>query len=638
MEWSSEIQTLQLQGVKTHVEFYPSSLWMGKRLATLEFIGLDLSNTTLPKLPSSLTQLQITNCVLYNLPVTWLLSLPQLESIVLMDNYLTDATQTLTELSNQQFTLLSGRVVSNMVIGPTVEEAQIAACTEEKGGSVQRLGQWPVCVTPDDAVIARKLLIFTHLRSSGSSLENSSSFGSSSHDHDTSALVMLSLGLPFIFCLYKMGLFIYFMRTNKRYSSEGGGTSRVGRVHTLKNAATATTRDTDAGRPTVNVLSTSPPPSPSPCGYQKRDKQPFESSNAEVWVDKELQSWQLDFQRLKMLKCLNLLPTEKRTTLRKQSITSAMNPREIWLASLADESMAAASPGEGAPTKLVVAKYLAPKFGQGRRSSASGNTKDKLKRELKRQAIFSHPQVVTFIGVAWSRETHLIAVTEYMAQGDLRRWLHRTASTHSGKWSIVKVQMLLDVSRALLYLHTMHTRLVHGNCNSRNVLLDQSLRAKLSDFGVDGSDSLTEQELMSYSAVGSGRWISPEALLGCETSASYPDASDVYSFGILIAELDSHELPFSDLMQANRAAVPETNILQLISMGALSPTLSPTCPPSIVKLVDACTSYKPKNRPSSSQVQQHLRRILEDFREFESKTTATISVGAQHSHPPSNLV
>ncbi|CAI5735696.1 unnamed protein product [Peronospora destructor] len=288
-----------------------------------------------------------------------------------------------------------------------------------------------------------------------------------------------------------------------------------------------------------------------------------------------------------------------------------MNVREIWLASLADVSMAAASPG-GEPTKLVVAKYLAPKVGQGRRSSASGNTKDKLRHELKRQAIFSHPRVATFIGVAWSRETHLVVVTEYMAQGDLRRWLHRTARTHSGKWSIVKVQMLLDVSRALLYLHTMDTCLVHGNCNSRNVLLDQSLRAKLSDFGVDGPDNLTEQELISY-------------------TVSYPDASDVYSFGILIAELDSHELPFSDLMQANRAAVPETDILQLISMGALSLTLSPTCPTSIAKLVNACTSYKPKYRPSITQVQQHLQRILEDFREVESKTTAT-PVETPHSY------
>ncbi|CAI5735694.1 unnamed protein product [Peronospora destructor] len=262
MQVSPEIQTLELRGDKTHVEFDPLSLWMGKRLTTLLFIGLDLSNTTLPKLPSSLVQLQITNCVLDNLPVTWLLSLPQLESIVLMNNHWTDATRTLSELSNEQFTLLSSQVVRDVVKDPKVEEAQIDACTKERGGSVQRLGEWPVCVTPDNAVIARKSLVFTRLRSDASFLESSSSSGSFSRNYDTSALVMLSLGLPFIFCLYKIGLFIYFMRTHKRYSSEGGGAGVVGRVHNSKNMATATTHDIDAGRSSVNVSSTSPPPSP----------------------------------------------------------------------------------------------------------------------------------------------------------------------------------------------------------------------------------------------------------------------------------------------------------------------------------------------------------------------------------------
>uniref|UniRef100_H3GPQ6 Protein kinase domain-containing protein n=1 Tax=Phytophthora ramorum TaxID=164328 RepID=H3GPQ6_PHYRM len=468
--------------------------------------------------------------------------------------------------------------------------------------------------------------------SSSDVMDGASRGSKSAADQDTSTLVLLSMGLPFLYFLYKVGLAVFFMLTYKKTHGDNRPTDTK---HVDIN-------DSDADRPTTNDSSTSPPASPSPRPHRRQDKEPFTSNNAGFWVDEELQPWRLDFQRLKMLKCLNLLPAGKRQTLRKQSVTSAMNPREIWLASYA-ASTAAVSPGGGTTDTLVVVKFLTPKEDQGPRSSASGggggSARDKLKGELKRQAIFSHPQIVAFIGVAWSRETHLVAVTEYMAQGDLRQWLHRTAHRQAGKWSVLKVQMLLDVTRALLYLHSMHPRLVHGNCNSRNVLLSTSLRAKLSDFGVDGrSDGLTEQELMSYSAVGSGRWITPEAIMGRDTSASYPDASDVYSFGILIAEMDSHELPFSDLMQANRSAVPETDILQLIARGALTPTLSPTCPKSIVKLVSACTSYKPKYRPSSTQVQQDLLRILEDFREFESQTTATISVGAPSSHRPSNLV
>ncbi|KAG3191617.1 hypothetical protein PC128_g10864 [Phytophthora cactorum] len=636
---SPRVRTLELHGNKTRVMFDAAGRWTGERLTALLFIGLDLTNTSLPALPSSLTRLQIVDCVLNKLPATWLLSMSRLETLVLANNTLADDRQTLIELSEQQFKLLSSRLTEKSAIETEVDEAQTIECLNVRGGRVQRLSGHQVCVVPDEVAVARRLQTSADSGSDVSQAEDNSdeldgsSRSSSSDDDHTPTLVLLSMGLPFVYFLYKVALYIFFMRTYNRSPKES------------KNTNVGTTNDSEQDRPTANESTTSPPASPSPRVHRKQDKQPFSSNNAGFWVDEELQPWRLDFQSLKMLKCLNLLPSEKRQTLRKQSVTSAMNPREIWLASLAPAKGSAVpvSPGGGTADTLVVAKFLALKDDQGPRSSSSGNggggASDKLKSELKRQAVFSHPQVVAFIGVAWSRETHLVAITEYMAQGDLRQWLHRTANKQSGNWTVLKVQMLLDVNRALLYLHSMHPRLVHGNCNSRNVLLDRSLRAKLSDFGVDSrADGLTEQELMSYSAVGSGRWISPEALLGRETSASYPDASDVYSFGILIAEMDSHELPFSDLMQANRSAVPETDILQLIARGALSPTLSPACPKSIVKLVNACTSYKPKYRPSSTQVQQDLLRILEDFRAIENNTTATISVGAPRSNPPSNLV
>ncbi|ETI34948.1 TKL protein kinase [Phytophthora nicotianae] len=632
------VRKLELHGNKTRMTFDVASRWKGEHLTALLFIGLDLTNTSLPALPSSLTQVQIVDCVLNRLPVAWLLSLPRLETLVLANNTLTGERQMLMELSERQFKLLSSRLTEEPAIETELDEMQTKECTNDRGGRIGELNGWQMCVVPDEIAVARRLQTSVGFGSGGTQVEDTSdetdgSSSSSDDDHHTPTLVLLSMGLPFIYFLYKVALYIFFMRTYNRSPKES------------KKPDIGTANDSERDRPTANESTTSPPASPSPRVHRKQDKQPFSSNNAGFWVDEELQPWRLDFQRLKMLKCLNLLPSEKRQTLRKQSVTSAMNPREIWLASLAPAkgSAVAVSPGGGTTDTLVVAKFLVPKEDQGPRSSASGNggggASDKLKSELKRQAVFSHPQVVAFLGVAWSRETNLVAITEYMAQGDLRQWLHRTARQQSGKWTVLKVQMLLDVSRALLYLHSMQPRLVHGNCNSRNVLLDRSLRAKLSDFGVDSrADGLTEQELMSYSAVGSGRWISPEALLGRETSASYPDASDVYSFGILIAEMDSHELPFSDLMQANRSAVPETDILQLIARGALSPTLSPACPKSIVKLVNACTSYKPKYRPSSTQVQQDLLRILEDFRAIENNTTATISVGAPRSNPPSNLV
>jgi serine/threonine-protein kinase TNNI3K len=257
-----------------------------------------------------------------------------------------------------------------------------------------------------------------------------------------------------------------------------------------------------------------------------------------------------------------------------------------------------------------------------------------MRAELRRQAQFSHPNVAAFIGVAWSPQTHLVAVTEYLEQGDLRQWLHRTNRTTEaedgqvfgpGIWSVAKLQMLVDLARALVYLHSMHPPVAHGNCNSRNVLLTPELRAKWSDFGNAAGEVLSERDRLAYSAVGSGRWISPEALLGRETVATPKgsrDAGDVYSFGVLMAEIDSHTLPFSDLMRANRSALPETDILQLIAQGALSPTLSETCAPAIVELVAGCTQYAPAQRPSSKQVLARLQRALQEARDAAARQKA----------------
>lgn len=643
LQLPTSVHSLTLQGRHTRVNF---SGVLDERLQTLRLIGLEL-NTSLP-LPDSLTQLLLEECEMRALPLARLLQLPRLEKLALVNMAVTGA---LTEISEYQFAALASRVESRKQADQEISAEEKERCTGAKGGRVSYLGDVPVCVTPDEATVARRLQTSAN-SGSGESEEGSASDvmdgatrgSKSAADQDTSTLVMLSMGLPFVYFLYKVWLYVFFSRTWKRDRRESGDAARAVDT-TTKNMDIDTTNDSEADRPTANDSSTSPPSSPTPRAHRRQDRKPLSSNNAGFWVDEELQSWRLDFQRLKLLKCLTLLPSEKRQTLRKQSVTSALNPREIWLASYAsgDTSTVAVSPGGGTTDSLVVVKFLPPKDGQPSRASTGGGggggARNKLKGELKRQAVFSHPQVVAFIGVAWSRETHLVAVTEYMPQGDLRQWLHRTANRQAGKWSVLKIQMLLDVTRALLYLHSMQPRLVHGNCNSRNVLLNHKLRAKMSDFGVEGrSEGLSEEDLLSYSAVGSGRWISPEALLGRETSAAYPDASDVYSLGILIAEVDSHELPFSDLMQANRSAVPETDILQLIAKGALSPTLSPSCPKSIVKLVNACTSYNPKYRPSSMQVQQDLLRILEDFREYESKMSATITVGAPRSNRPSNLV
>lgn len=562
----------------------------------------------------------IVDCLLRDIPLSAISQLTQLEKLVLRRNVMSKAHDAppMNLLSQTQFDFLRARLSGESDGNQTVDGRRETSCPDRS--SSEQLSGVNVCVAgagTDVTAIQRRMLLTNSTSTSnlrGQNSTTSSDSGSVASDADSSTTMSIyliaSFAGPGIFALYKLFLYVYFYTTyakhlknvqipaeNKDDTAKGDNDDNEDRRTTEKVSSSGAPDSLVFAVPTESIVL---PPAPA-------DQRRF--NNMSFWVDEELQDWRMDFNQVKMLKCLTTTPNQKRHL--RQSTTAALSVCEVWLGKFYPQ---------GAPDaeQNVVLKWLPPKH-----KESHSPAMDKFKGEIKRQAQFSHPNVVKFFGIVWSMDTHLVAVTEYMARGDLRQWLHRYATRESGRWSVQKVQILLDVAKALMYLHSMRPTLVHGNCNSRNVLLSDRMKAKLSDFG-SAKDMLSERELMAYSAVGSGRWISPEALVGRESKASAYNggsggdaaaAADVYSLGILMSEMDTHELPFSDLMQANRAALPETDVLQLIAKGALSPTLSPTCHPGIGELIESCTAFSPKNRPSSRMVVDSLQQIIQQFKD-----------------------
>ncbi|KAG8880142.1 hypothetical protein FRB98_005314 [Tulasnella sp. 332] len=101
--------------------------------------------------------------------------------------------------------------------------------------------------------------------------------------------------------------------------------------------------------------------------------------------------------------------------------------------------------------------------------------------------------------------------------------------------------VIAGIALGLAYLHALDV--IHGDLKAANILLDDALRPKICDFGM--SKVLhTEYEATSAGLKGGGswRWKSPEMM---EDGSVKTTASDVYAFGITIAEVLSAELPFS---------------------------------------------------------------------------------------------
>lgn len=241
--------------------------------------------------------------------------------------------------------------------------------------------------------------------------------------------------------------------------------------------------------------------------------------------------------------------------------------------------------------------------------------------EIKLQAALEHPHIVAFIGVAWESLSELYAISEFMDRGDLRSFLLATKRPRAQGFSADKVKIALHIAHALTYLHSLQPQLLHRDLKSRNVLLSSKLDAKLTDFG---SSRSRNSDLATMTAgVGSSLWMAPEVMVG----QRYDDKSDVFSLGVVLSELDTHELPYAHAKAARHSvasgedqrgdsighALPETALLQLVSTGRLQVQFSQQCHPELVALARQCMRLEPTERPSAAEVLYQLHVILRTF-------------------------
>jgi tRNA A-37 threonylcarbamoyl transferase component Bud32 len=257
---------------------------------------------------------------------------------------------------------------------------------------------------------------------------------------------------------------------------------------------------------------------------------------------------------------------------------------EVWLAQLEN-------------TQVAVKKILDEKKHDVKEIECFG-------AEIKLMAMLKHPKVVAFIGVSWSDKQDLCAVTEFMAKGDLYGYLER----RKGKlnWPDHKVWLAEDIAEALVYLHSLSPKVIHRDLKSKNILLDNKYRAKLSDFGISRKRSV--EETMT-AGVGTIYWTAPEVLMG----KKYTEKADIYSFGIVMSEMDTCEVPYSDKRDDAGKKLQGMKIIQMVIRMALRPSFQEDCPEQIKALAARCLQADPDVRPSAPELLDILRDIQEDL-------------------------
>ncbi|KAM6972999.1 ankyrin repeat and protein kinase domain-containing protein 1 [Aplochiton taeniatus] len=139
-------------------------------------------------------------------------------------------------------------------------------------------------------------------------------------------------------------------------------------------------------------------------------------------------------------------------------------------------------------------------------------------------------------------------VMEYMSNGSLNNLL----ASHALMWP-KKFQMIHEIATGMNFLHSMEPPLLHLNLKTSNVLLDDHLHVKISDFGLIKRDEEDEEEgsqrglnqkgLMELlTARGNISYIPPETFK--HQTAPPRTSFDVYSFSIVMWETLTQQKPY----------------------------------------------------------------------------------------------
>lgn len=279
--------------------------------------------------------------------------------------------------------------------------------------------------------------------------------------------------------------------------------------------------------------------------------------------------------------------------------------------------------------ETVAVKVLATDSKQGEKE---------FQTEVKLLGRLHHRNLVNLVGYCAEKGQHML-VYVYMSKGNLASHLYGDIK-ESLSWDL-RVYIALDVARGLEYLHDGAVPpVIHRDIKSSNILLDQTMRARVADFG------LSREEMVDKNAAnirGTFGYLDPEYI----STKAFTKKSDVYSFGVLLFELIAGRNPQQGLMEYVELAamnsegkvgweeIVDSRLEGKFDLQELN---------DVAALAYKCINRMPRRRPSMRDIVQVLSRILKlrhsrnHHRKSLSAATdeATIDMDQQESKTPTS--